>query len=78
MGVVHFLFIFYADTIQILCRSIFGKHVFFFNSNDLFFFWYRFWTTITAIGSVNVTWWTLEIMPGSSTTPTPMEKEDSR
>ena len=31
-------------------------------------FLYKFWTNITTIGSVNVTWWTLEIMPGSSTT----------
>ena len=67
---VHFMFIFYADSIQIFVKDVFFlfKH----------FFLYGFWTTITAIGSVNVTWWTLELMPGSSTTPTPLEKEDSR
>ena len=33
------------------------------------------WTTIAAIGSVNFTWQTLEMLPGSSTTPyTAIEK----
>ena len=66
---MHFLFVFYADSIRILCGSIFRKDVFFFFNSNKFF---------CTIGSVNVTWWILEIMPGSSTTPTPLEEEDRR
>ena len=47
------------------------------------FFLHRLWTTIAAIGSVNITWWKLDILPGYSTTPNPaeenpMKKKDSR
>ena len=47
------------------------------------FFLHRFWTTIAAIGSVNITWWKLDILPGYSTTTNPaeenpMKKKDSK
>ena len=38
------------------------------------FFLHRLWTTIAAIGSVNITWWKLDILPGYSTTPNPAEE----
>ena len=37
-------------------------------------FLHRLWTIIAAIGSVNMTWWKLDILPGYSTTPNPAEE----
>ena len=39
-----------------------------------FFFLHRLWTTLAAIGPVNITWWKLNILPGYSTTPNPAEE----
>ena len=64
-----FLLVFLFRYIWILCSLIFGKHVFF-----KVFFLHRLWTTIAAIGSVNITWWKLHILPGYSTTPNPAEE----
>ena len=68
-GVVHFL----CGYIWILYGLIWGNHV--------FFLWHRLWTTTATIGLLNITLWTLDILPRYSTTPNPPEnpmKKDSR
>ena len=68
-GVVHFFMLIYSDSIWLNM------------GNQVFFFWHRLWTTTATIGLLNITWWTLDILPGYSTTPNPPEnsmKKDER
>ena len=48
---------------------------------NFFLIWHRLWTTTATIGLLNIIWWTLDILPGYTTTPNPLEnamKKDSR
>ena len=72
-GVVHFFVGFLFGYIRILYGLIFGKHVFL-----KCLFLHRLWTTLAAIGSVNITWWKLDILPGYLTTPNPAEENSMK
>ena len=71
-GIVHFFVGFF---IQICSDSMWFN---IWKARFLKFFFHRLWTTLAAIGPVNITWWKLDILPGYSTTPNPAEENSMK
>ena len=72
-GVVHFFVGFfiqiYSDSMWFnIWKACFLK----------FFFLAQIVDNLAAIGSVNITWWKLDILPGYSTTPNPTEENSMK